>query len=438
MLERTAMQQLEDWKAHKTQQALLITGARQVGKTTLVREFARRRYEFLAEINFYERPEAKLTLAQATDSADLLLRISALTGIELNQGTLLFLDEIQECQDMLTWVKFLRERTDVDIVLSGSLLGIDAFLHVRSLPVGFIQKTTLYPLTFEEFRQACGVTQSVWDTAKDCVLAHEPVPDFIHSLLSDRFKKYLLVGGMPLAVQTFIDSTQIVPVRNAQRAIIDFYKEDIAKYVDSPTEARQIKMVYEAIPSQLNTPTKRFAYSRLGKNLRFANMETAFDWLGASGVALEVTRVSEASFPLGLSECRQAFKLFDNDVGLLTSQLMGTVDVDVLNGMTAINYGSIYENYVAQELRAQGFALHYYNSKAHGEVDFIVEDPANGAVLPIEVKSGKDYKRHSALNNLLKENNIKRAVVLCNDNVETDGRKTYLPIYAAPFLRDLV
>lgn len=435
MLERLAMSTLLEWKHRKTKQALLLTGARQVGKTTLVRAFADRAYKELVEVNFYENPRAKETLSQAADAQDFIFRLSVLSGKEITPGkTLLFLDEVQECGDMLTWVKFLSERHGVDVVLSGSLLGVDEYVSVRSLPVGFLQKLVMHPLRFEEFCMATGVVREAWQTAAEAIESFEPVPDFIHEQLMDRLRKYLLVGGMPDAVQAYVDSGQIAPVRNVQRAIFDLYEDDMAKYIGSPLESRQVKMVYEAIPGQLNAPTKRFKYARLGKNLRFANMETAFDWLEGAGVAIASTRVAQTSFPLGLSEDRSSIKLFMNDVGMLTSRLMGEVDIEVIEGKTDINYGSIFENIVAQELVAAGFSPHHYSTKARGEVDFIIEDLSSGKTRLIEVKSGKDYKRHSALSKILEHGEAESALVLCNGNVELGRSRCYLPAYAVSFI----
>ncbi|MEG0504219.1 MAG: DUF4143 domain-containing protein, partial [Raoultibacter sp.] len=377
------------------------------------------------------------TVSQAVDADDLLFRISVLTGKRLEAGkTLLFLDEIQECQDLLTWVKFLAERTDLDIVLSGSLLGLDAFVNVRSLPVGFLQEYTMYPLDFEEFCWASGLPEEVFDRVRECFEKKTGMPEFLHDRLMDSFYKYLLVGGMPDAVQAFVASSEIVPVRNVQRAIVDLYEDDIAKYVQNKVEARQIKMVYESIPGQLNAPSKRFKYARLGKDLRFANMETAFDWLEAAGVALAVTRVGEPTFPLGLSEDRASFKLFMNDVGLLTSRLMGNADIEIVSRGSGVNYGSVFENVIAQELTTHGFTVHYYSSRKYGEVDVVIEDPAQGSVMPIEVKSGKDYKRHSALSNLLNvsKRSFENAIVFCDGNVEKVGPITYLPVYMVSVL----
>ena len=413
----------------------MIMGARQVGKTTLVREFARRAYDSIAEVNFLGNTRAIETLGAAVDADDLLLRLSVITGASIKPGeTLLFLDEIQECQDMLTWVKFLAERIDLDVILSGSLLGLDTYAQARSLPVGFLQKMTMYPLSFEEFCLATGVTREVWQQMSEHIRARQKVPDFIHERLIRAFREYLLVGGMPDVVQAYVDTSQIVPVRETQRAIVDLYESDIVKYVADPTEARQIKMVYEAIPAQLNAPAKRFKYARLGKNLRFANMETAFDWLEHSGTVITATRVGETSFPLGLSEDRSTFKLFMNDIGLLTSKLMGSVSLDIINGRTNINYGSLFEAAVAQELIASGHTPHYYAQKKHGEVDFVIENKTTGETQLIEVKSGKDYKRHSALSGLLRDGLAQNAVVLHGGNVERADDRDYLPVYAASLL----
>ncbi len=435
MLKRKAYDALAQWKEQKTTQALLVMGARQVGKTTTIREFAREHYEKVAEVNFFQNATAVETVDKAADAGDLLLRLSALSRVEMDPGnTLIFLDEVQECADVLTTVKFLIEDTGFDIILSGSLLGLDSF-PARSLPVGYLQTVEMYPLDFEEFCWARSVPKPVFEEARKACEAAAPVPDYIHSMLIDEFYRYLLVGGMPDAVQAFVDTDNIVRTRNVQRAIVDLYEHDIVKYVADKTEARQIELVYEAVPSQLNAPNKRFKYTRLGKNLRFANLETAFDWLESAGIVLSVPRVTEPTFPLGLVEAPASFKLYMNDVGLLTSQLMGDVDIEILNRRSAINFGSIFENVAAQELKAHGFDLFYYNTRAVGEVDFVLQTK-QGEILLCEIKSGKDYQRHSALSNLLKTSNydIAGAYVFCEGNCSQSGRVCYLPIYAIGFM----
>jgi len=435
MLERKAFNELLSWRRDRASRGLLITGARQVGKTTLVEELASKHYDAFVEINFYENPRAVETVAGARDSADLFMRLSVLGKTEIIPGrTLVFLDEIQECEDALTWLKFLVERTDCDYVFSGSRLGLDSF-DPRSLPVGFLQTITMYPLDFEEFCWAEGIPKSALAQVRDCFKRREPVPGYLHDLLIDSFYKYVLVGGLPHAVQVFEDTKSLPNVRAAQSQVHDLYAYDIAKYVGDKTESRQIRMVFDAIPGQLNEQNKRFKYTRLGKNLRFANLETAFDWLSHAGVALAVKRVAEPLFPLGLHEDASSLKLYSNDVGLLTSQLVGDVGLDILNKRSCINFGSIFENAAAQEFAAHGFEPRYYNTKSIGEIDFVLQHKRGGVAL-CEIKSGKDYRRHSALNNLLATENytFDEVLVFCDANVSRVGRVDYLPIYMLGFV----
>ncbi|KFI48070.1 ATP-binding protein [Bifidobacterium biavatii] len=441
MITRKAYAELAEWKRRKTRQGLLVTGARQVGKTTLIRQFGADNYRRVAEINFIETPQAVETVSRATDTNDLLLRLSVLSGVQITPGeTLLFLDEIQACEDMLTWLKFLSGAKGLDVIVSGSLLGIDVF-NVRSIPVGFLQTVRMYPLDFREFCTACSLPDSAMDAVADCLRDRRPIPDFLHDKLTDLWYKYLLIGGMPDAVQSFIDSSDITTVRNTQQAIFDTYEYDITKYVDSPVERRHIKTIYEMIPGQLNAENKRFKFSKLGENVRFAHMQTAFDWLANAGIALPTPRVQDPEYPLDAHDDLSSFKLYLNDVGLLTSRLMRSVDLDIINHRSTMNYGSIFENAAAQELFAQGFGLHYYNRSRIGEVDFVIQHGLD-AVSLVEIKSGKDYTRHRAMNNLLATGNydFAHAYVFHDGNVEathaSDGHIgiEYLPIYAIGWL----
>lgn len=436
MLQRKVMARLKEWKANKTHQGLLIMGARQVGKTTVVHEFAKTHYDTILEINFLENPRAASTIAEATDADDLMLRIRALAGVAQEGSTLIFLDEIQVCEDILTWIKFLIERNDCDFILSGSLLGVEG-LSVRSLPVGFLEVLTMYPMDFEEFSWSQGVDKTLWDKVQECFRRKTSVPDYLHEMLMGLFYKYLLVGGMPDAVQAFVDRNDLQATRQVQRNIRQLYLYDISKYVKDTVESRQIRMVYEAIPAQLNAPTKRFKYTRLGKNLRFASLENAFDWLDQAGVAISVSRVSDPEFPLGLYEDRNRFKLFMSDVGLLTSQLTGSVDLDILDRKSAINFGSIFENVAAQEFLVHGFEPHYYANKGVGEVDFVLQKQ-NGGIGVYEIKSGKDYTRHSALRGLLSTKNYQfdDVAVFCDGNVSKQEGITYLPVYMMALIED--
>lgn len=443
MLYRKALHDLVAWKEQKSNQGLLIVGARQVGKSTLVEEFARQHYEILAKIDFIAQPHAVEIIQQARDANDLFLRISALTDQELIPGkTLIFLDEIQEFEDILTWAKYLQVHSEFDYVFSGSLLGVD-LSGVRSWPVGFLDEVEMFPLDFEEFCLANGVTEPVLQEVRSAYDDKRPVADFIHEKLLDLHRKYLLIGGMPGAVQRYLDTNDMNALRRAHKGIYDMYEHDIVRHMKDNEAIRFVKMLYEAIPSQLDKENKRFKFAGLKGDgvihegdLRFSRLESSFDWLEATGVALSALRVTEPRFPLGLTADRGTFKLYMNDVGLLTYRLAGAVTLEILAGRDDINYGSIYENYVAQELRSCDLDLFYYNSTKRGEVDFVIQNLTHGTVSLVEVKSGKDYKRHRALRNLLKveDYEIDGAYVLCNGNVEQVDGMWYLPIYMTALL----
>lgn len=436
MLDRDIYQKLLEWKRLKTKQGLMVTGARQVGKTTIIERFGADHYRHVAELNFLETPNAVDTVNQARDTDDLVLRLSVLTGTEITPGeTLLFLDEVQACEDMLTWMKFLSGTKGLDVIVSGSLLGIDAY-NVRSIPVGFLQTLRMYPLTFTEFSAACGLPGSAWETVDDCMARGREIPDFLHDRLTDLWYKYLLVGGMPDAVQAFVDSSDINKVRNVHDAVYEAYEYDITKYVTDLVERRHIKTIYESIPLQLNSENKRFKFTKLGPNARFGHMRTAFDWLANAGIALPTLRVQDPQYPLAEWADANSFKLYMSDVGLLTSRLMRTVDLEILNHRSSMNYGSVFENAVAQELTANDIELYYYNRKNVGEVDFVLQS-RSGDISLCEVKSGKDYTRHRAMNNLLKTANYRfaHAYVFHDGNICVDGDVSYLPIYTIGRLR---
>ncbi|MBE6305297.1 MAG: ATP-binding protein [Bacteroidales bacterium] len=413
--------------------ALLLSGARQIGKTYSIRQFAKEHFKSFIEINFVENPKAVEIFTNATNSSDILLRLSALTDKPLIKGnTLIFFDEVQLCPEIVTAIKFLVEDGRYRYILSGSLLGVE-LNNLRSVPVGYMGIKEMYPLDLEEFMWAIGVNDNVITSLKSAWENKQPVDSFIHEKIMEVFRLYLIVGGMPDAVNTYKKNNNLQEVMESQRQIIKLYRKDISQY-DS-TRQLKIKEVFDLIPSELNSKNKRFIVKRLNEKARMEKYKDEFLWLKDAGVALPVYNVEEPKSPLKLASLRNLFKLFSNDVGLLACQYADGIQLKILNGDTGINYGSIYENVVAQELLAHGFdELYYYNSKKTGELDFVVE--LNGEVLPIEVKSGKDYARHRALNNVLDcpDYNIKEAVVLCNDNISEVNKVIYAPIYMTMFL----
>ena len=433
MLWRKIEEKLERFRALNGKKALLLTGARQVGKTYSIRQFAKRHYKSFVEINFIRDTVAKDIFEKAADAKDVLLRLSAFAKGKFKRGkTLVFLDEVQRCPEAVTFVKFLVEDGGCHYILSGSLLGVE-LKNVRSVPVGYMYEETMYPLDFEEFLIANGIGRDVMNHLADAFDATRPVDSAIHDLIIRYYRLYIVVGGMPEAVQRYVDTNDLAEVMSVQKAIRVEYHRDISQY--TAAESLRIREVYDRIPSELNKPNKRFTLRNVVKGSHFDRIEDGFIWLRDAGVAHPVCCVDEPKAPLELSSRRNLFKLFANDVGLLSSMFMDGIQLRILNGERNVNFGAVYENAVAQELVAHGFRVRYFNSKRHGELDFVVE--RDGVAVPIEVKSGKNYKRHSALSSVMAcgEYGIGQAYVLNNDNVSKDGKIIYLPIYMSMFLR---
>lgn len=415
-----------------TNKAMLLSGARQVGKTYAIRRYAQQAGLDLVEMNFLLQPETKRIPEGAANVQELLLRISAYANRPLEPGkTLIFFDEVEEYADILTWVKALVDEGRFKYALSGSLLGLE-LKNVRSEPVGYMSEFQMYPLDFEEFIRNVGVSGEVIDAVHDAWEQHKPVDAYIHEKLIRLFNLYMIVGGMPAAVQTYVDSNDLQRVLLEQQAILTLYRKDIARY--DPDNKLYINDIFELIPSELNAKNKRFILKNLNEHIKFSRHENSFVWLRDADMALPTYNVEEPRVPLKLNELRNLFKLFQNDVGLLASQYVGGVQLKILQGDVNINNGAIYENAVAQELHAHGWKLRYFNSKKQGEVDFLLEQ--DDEIIPLEVKSGKDYQRHAALGNVMKnkEYGIRRAFVLSNENLSESGNVLYAPIYMTMFL----
>ena len=430
-----------------TKMALMLTGARQVGKTYAFRRLAQRKFERYVEINFIETPAAKKIFQGALDAKEIILRLSAFTDSALVPGkTFILFDEVQKCPECVTQIKFLVDEGSYRYGLTGSLLGVEledlqekAQVKDRddeaSEPVGYMDIKMMFPLDFEEFAQAVGVAPNVIQHIRDCFDNTKPVDPVVHEQMMKVFRLYLIVGGLPAPVWTYVQTNNIQNVALQQLAVINLYKKDIAQY--DKGDKLLLDEIFDLIPSELNAKNKRFIFKELNQNLKFQRYENSFLWLKKAGVAIPVYNVEEPRIPLRLNQQRNLFKLFQNDVGLLAYQYANGIQLRILSGEVNINFGSIYENVVAQELLAQGFEqLYYFNSKKQGEVDFVIE-ASDGTPLPIEVKSGKDYEYHHALANILdnEEYKLGKAIILCNDNVSVRGKKTYLPIYLTTFIR---
>lgn len=432
-MKRKMKERISRFLQEESQKALLVTGARQIGKTYIIRECLREQFSSVVEINFIENEQAGRIFSDFKDTKDILLRLSAISQEPLIKGeTIVFLDEVQECREIVTAIKFLVEEGSYRYVMSGSLLGVE-LKDIRSVPVGYLKVMEMYPMDFEEFCMANQVGEHIFHLLKECFEEGKPVDSLIHQKMMELFRLYLIVGGMPAVVQRYIDTNNLKYVIELQKEILEQYKKDIAKY--DPDNKLYLEDIFNLIPSELNHKNKRFVLKKLNENFKFSRYENSFIWLKDTGVALPVFCAAEPVVPLLLSKATNLFKLFLSDVGLLAAMYADGIQMKILMNELNMNYGAIYENVVAQELKCHGFDLYYYNNNRMGELDFVVE--YRGKVLPIEIKSGKDYERHAALNHCMNNPRygVENAYVFCNENVHVKDNIRYYPIYMIGFLQ---
>ncbi|MCD8201543.1 MAG: AAA family ATPase [Clostridia bacterium] len=435
-MERLIMREIKKWYDENERMCLLIDGARQVGKSYIINEFGKRYCKSFLEVNLLENKDACRLLSRASSTEDILRDLDVLfPGKLVPHETVVFFDEVQECPDIVTAVKFLVLDARYRYILSGSLLGVE-YENVRSMPVGYMQMMQMYPLSFAEFLMAYGVTDEILEYLRDSFTNVKPMDEVIHNRIMSLFRQYLIVGGMPAAVQRYLDVNTFSAVREIHEHILNTYRADIAKYDRS--KKPQLIDIFDAIPEELNSQTKRFNYATLDVPGKTSFIENSFLWLTHAGVAIPVYNVEEPRYPLRMSKSHSLLKLFMNDVGLLDyAYFSDNVQVKILTDDSNVNFGAVYENYVAQELVCNGVKPYYFKSNNMGELDFVVE--INSKVVPLEVKSGKDYHRHNALNKIMSVRNysVEKAYVFnSSGKIETDEKRIYMPIYMAMFLKD--
>ena len=430
MLFRKVRTKIEQW-INNDKEALLITGARQVGKSYIIKQTLKENNIDYIEFDLLNDHKILSVLNNAVnkDIETFLSVIRVSSKKILNNDTVIFLDEVQECKEILTIIKYLVEHGQYRYILSGSLLGVE-LVDLRSAPVGYLIIIDMYPLDLEEFLIANGLGNDVINVLKDCFEKRKEVNKFIHEELINAFYKYLIVGGMPAAVQEYINTGDFMRVKSIHDEIYRLYKMDFTKY-EVRNKLKLIK-TYDLIPSELNSKNKRYIFKNLDSELRYERYENSFNWLESAGVSLPCYNVTEYMIPLEASKKSNLFKLFLSDVGMLTS-LYGTATIlELLDRGKNINCGAMFENVIAQELKAHGFKLYYFNTKKHGEVDFLIE--YNNQLLPIEVKSGKDYQKHSALTYFITQKTFNEAIVFSNNNIKVEKDIYYMPIYMIMFL----
>lgn len=434
MMKRKITKKLETWKTFADKKVLLVIGARQVGKSYAIRNFGKTHYETYIEINLYDNKQAREALSAASDAADFVTRVTVLSGQAIVPGqTLVFIDEIQESPDVMTMAKFLVGDGRCHWAFSGSMLGTE-FKGVRSYPVGSVHELTLHPLDFQEFCWATETSDEALDIVRQCCQDETPIAQYIHEALMENFRTYLVVGGMPEAVACFLDSEgDLAAVCSVLTDLNQQYRRDISKY--AATRALQVQSIFDQLPVQLEGEQRRFVLNSIDPAARYEKYQRDFVWLTNAGVALKTDLVAEPKSPLLKTANPMKFKLYQSDTGMLMARYPITLSQAAYLDEKDPNLGGIYENAVAQQLAAQGRALFYYQTRKRGEIDFMVE-AGNGKAVPIEVKSGRYYHAHAALDHVLETEGYGAdlGIVLSRGNVERRGKVLYLPLYAIPFL----
>lgn len=438
MLFRKIEAQIEDHLKSDSHAIMLIDGARQVGKTYIIRHVGQKLFENYIELNLVEDYVGARLFANAKTVEDFYLAVSMLAGDRMKEkeNTLIFIDEIQAYPHLLTLLKFLAQDDRFTYIASGSLLGV-TLAQTTSIPMGSIRMVRMFPLDFEEFLYANGMNALVVSSLRKKYERQESLDEATHAKVLDMFRKFLLVGGMPDAVNAFVTEKNIQLVRQIQSEIYAYYAADASKYDDG--RKLKIRRIYDLIPSNLENKKKRVVAQSI-ENKRgktFADYQDEFDYLISAGIALSVQAISTPVFPLIQSSGKNLLKLYLNDVGILSGILYGNNIQAILSDEESINLGSVYECVVASELIAHGHKLFYYDNRTKGEVDFLIDDYDSLSAVPIEVKSGKDYTVHSALNAFVSNDDyhVKKAIVLSNEReITTKNKITYLPIYDIMFI----
>lgn len=440
VLRRKIENDIRSYLSAGSNKMMIVDGARQVGKSFIIRRVGKQMFPNYIEINMEADKLGGRVFAEAKTVKDFYLALSIVAGDRMKEreNTLVFIDEIQAYDHLLTLLKFLMEDRRFTYIASGSLLGV-TLKKTQSIPIGSIMRRHLYPLDFEEFLWANGVGEQFVSAMRDNFVDRISMSESIHDRIMSFFRSYLLTGGMPDAVNTFLSTQNVVDTRQIQDDIHELYGDDAAKYEREAARKLQIMRIYRMIPSNMENKKKRVVAKDIeGKRgKRMADYLDEFEYLISSGVALEVKAISQPKYPLVQNSGKNLLKLYLNDVGILSNVLYGTNVMPILKDMASINLGAVYETVVAQELRAHGHELFYYDNKKLGEVDYLVDDRERLSVVPIEVKSGKDYRVHSALNRFLGigEYNIHQAIVLSNERlISQEQGVTYLPIYDVMFL----
>lgn len=394
-MKRDFYEELIKWKNNKNKKPLMLLGARQVGKTYLIDEFCKNEYKNYISINLLERKDIIKIYQEDTNSDTKYLNLKTLLDYDLEQdNTILFIDEIQESEELISELKYMCEKhNNVNIICAGSLLGVKLKRSKISFPVGKVWIKTLYPMNFHEFLQACN-QNSLIEQIENAFKDNKPLLTSIHEKAIFLYKKYLVCGGMPESTKSFIESEFDTTKydKSILESIIISYFDDMQRYVKNESETIKIKKIYDSISTQLTNQSKKFQYSKIDKDARSRDYELALDWLLESNLILQSFQVSLPTIPLKAYSKDDFFKIFINDVGLL-SVLSEIKPSDILLDNLGIFKGPLTENYVASELTSLGYSLYYWKNDATSEVDFLLYKDSK--IIPLEVKAGDNTQSKS-------------------------------------------
>lgn len=439
MLKRKIFSKIKESLKTPSDRMLLLDGARQIGKSFIIRTIGQELFPNYIEINMEADKQGERVFAKAKTTKEFYLALSAVAGEKMKDkaSTLVFIDEIQAYDHLLTLVKFLMAEGKFTYIASGSQLGI-TLKNTQSIPGGSYERIRMYPLDFEEFLWANGVGENFIDAMREAFEKGETLDENLHNYIMNLLRKYLLVGGLPAAVNAFVETQNIMTIRQIHGDIYDMYINDAAKYESESNKKLKIQRIYNLVPSLMENKKKRIVAQGIEekKGKRMSDYEDEFEYLLASGITLECKAISQPSYPLNQNEGKNLLKLYMNDVGMLSARLYQSNIKAIIDNESSVNLGSMYETFVAQELTAHSNGCYYYDNKKNGEVDFLIDDPRNLTTMPIEVKSGKDYTVHSALNKFIatKDYRIKNAYVLNNEQkFLTKDKISYMPIYNIMF-----
>lgn len=439
MLKRKIEQRLADWKNSENRKPLIIKGCRQCGKTFSVLDFAKKNYKNVVYLNFFQNPDYASVFSGSLEVDNIVMLLSALLGSEAvfeSGQTVIILDEIQECPEARTALKFFRIDGRYDVIGTGSLLGVKGYgKEPKSIPVGSETVIDMYPLDFEEFLWANGITDSVIGMLKQYLEKETPVPEALHNRMKQLLLQYVVVGGMPDAVQTFVDTKQMDEVLRIQRDIVRSYEDDMVKYAERKDKSR-IKECFQSIPKQLSKENKKFQYSVVKKGSTASQYLGSLQWIEDAGIIARCYNLSITELPLDGNAEEDVFKVYMRDCGLFVSMLEDGTQYDILQGNLYGYKGAIFENLIADIFGKMGRKLYYFHKDSGLEVDFVIRYQGQCTLVEVKAATGNTKSTKTILRHPEKYH-VNSAIKLGDYNVGRTDQLLTLPLYMAFLLTAL-